>query len=236
MISFADAHIHICDGCQEDAYPDLEQASLLFGCVAKTEEWDGMLSRSEDNVIRFLGIHPWYAGQWDGSAEDRLRSELASDPGIHVGEIGMDSKRGDVDVQRPAFMKQLELASEFGRMANIHMIGCEREVLESIRKHGNGCIPILHSFSSESYVKPFAELGCMFSLNPRVLAKSEDRIRNLMSRIPEDRLLLESDAPYVTKGFKGMLEFASKLSGIAELETEELIIITERNARRIADV
>ena len=63
----------------------------------------------------------------------------------------MDGKRGDPSLQRPAFESQLDLASGSGRIANVHMVGCERDVLESVRRHAGGCrAVVLHSFSSET--------------------------------------------------------------------------------------
>lgn len=234
---FADAHVHISEDGFSDRYPDVVNADLLFGCTARESEWEGMRSCDIPGAVKFYGIHPWYADEWDDHTEERLESILASDPNAHVGEIGMDSKRGNVSVQRPVLDAQLDIASESHRMANIHMVGCERDVLESIRKHGRGCrTVILHSFSSESYVKPFAEAGCMFSINPRILARSDARISRFMSSIPADRLLLETDAPYGPRDFDGMRGFAERLGKASGMDAGRMIGIALENARRIADV
>ena len=117
------------------------------------------------------------------------------------------------------------------------MIGCEKEVLDALRAHAKGCRAIvLHSFSSESYVKPFAEIGCMFSINPRILARSDARLVRLMSSISEDRLLLETDAPYVPKDFSGMRGFAHTLAERTSSDGEGLMRLALDNARRITDV
>lgn len=234
---FADAHVHAAEPGYSDRYPDIGDAELLFGCTARPSEWDAMSSVADPRVVRFYGIHPWYADEWSDGTEERLRSLLSLDPGAHVGEIGLDSKRGSVPDQIPVLEKQLDIASEFGRIANIHMVGCEREVLETVRRHGRGCrTVILHSFSNESYAKPFSEAGCMFSLNPRILARSEARLGRLLESIPRDRLLLETDAPYTARGFGGMLGFAESLAGAIYSEAGNIIDITLGNARRIADV
>ena len=234
---FADAHVHISEDGFSDRYPDVGDAEVLFGCTARESEWDAMRSCDVPGAVRFYGVHPWYADGWDDCIRGRLESILDSDPNAHVGEIGMDSKRGDVSVQRPVLDAQLDIASELHRMANIHMVGCERDVLESVRKHGRGCrAMILHSFSSESYVKPFAEAGCMFSINPRILARSDARISRLLSSIPADRLLLETDAPYVPRDFDGMRGFAERLGKASGMDAGHLMGIALENARRIADV
>ena len=235
MLPFADAHIHPAGPDFNVKYPDIAYCNLRFHCTARLSDWDPMIANREPKTVHFIGIHPWYCDEWDNDAMAKMDGLLGSDSRLHVGEIGLDSKRGSIDAQMPAFEAQLDLASEYGRMANIHMVACEKDVLDSLRRHGGRCRPILHSFSSESYVKPFAELGCMFSLNPRILARSDERIRRLVSAIPEDMMLLETDFPFVTNHFKGMTEFATRLSGIIGCTPNELISLTMDNARRIAD-
>ena len=95
---------------------------------------------------------------------------------------------------------------------------------------------MLHSFSSERYVKPFADAGCMFSLNPRILARSEPRLVRLLDAIPRDRLLVETDAPYLASGFEGMHCFAERLGDVMGLDGDEVLGITLGNARRAAGV
>lgn len=234
---FADAHAHVSEKGFSDRYPDFYRAVIVFGCTARPSEWDAMAACAVLGTVRFYGVHPWYADEWDEASAGRLESILEEDPRANVGEIGLDGKRGDPSLQRPAFESQLDLASGFGRIANVHMVGCERDVLECVRRHAEGCrTVVLHSFSSESYVKPFAEVGCMFSVNPRILARSESRIARLLRSVPEDRLLLETDAPYLAREFSGMTGFADRLAGILGTTGEELMRLTLDNARRIADV
>ena len=234
---FADAHAHVSERGFSDRYPDFDRAVIVFGCTARPSEWDAMAACAVPGTVRFYGVHPWYADEWDEASAGRLESILEEDPHANVGEIGLDGKRGDPSLQRPAFESQLDLASGFGRIDNVHMVGCERDVLESVRRHTEGCrTVVLHSFSSESYVKPFAEVGCMFSVNPRILARSESRIARLLRSVPEDRLLLETDTPYLTREFSGMTGFADRLAGILGTTGEELMRLTLDNARRIADV
>lgn len=232
---FADAHAHVAEQGFSDRYPDAADAAIFFGCTARPDEWERMRACDVRGTVRFYGVHPWYADQWDESTASRLRGMLEEDGNAHVGEIGLDSKRGDIAPQIHVLEEQLDIASEFGRMVNIHMVGCERDVLESLRRHGRGCGPmILHSFSSESYVKPFADIGCMFSINPRVTARSDERLGRLLSSIPGDRLLLETDAPYVPRGFAGMRPFAERIGEVMGMSGNELITMTLDNVRRIA--
>lgn len=232
---FADAHIHIAE--QGSGYRDIGRCEVLFGCTARPSDWDAMASCDRYGVVRFYGVHPWYADEWGPESMERLSSILDGDPDANVGEIGMDSKRGDVTIQEGVFSSQLSMASERGRIANVHMVGCEKPVLDTVRRHGRGCrAVILHSFSSESYVKPFAEAGCMFSINPRILRRSPERVSRLVLAIPRDRLLVETDSPYVPAGFDGMDAFISALADAVGMDAGELASITLDNAGRLSDV
>ncbi len=235
MTAFADAHIHITE--PGSGYADLGDAELLFGCTARRSEWTGLSDSNGAKVVRFYGVHPWYADEWGPEAEAELRSFLSANPDANVGEIGLDSKRGNASLQEGALESQLAIASEMGRTANIHMVGCEKDVLDVVRSLGRGCrSTILHSFSSESYVRPFVDVGCMISLNPRIMVRSPERIRRLTDAIPEDLLLLETDSPYTARGFVGMGAFAVDLARIMGTRPVRLLESALENARRAVHV
>lgn len=235
MRRFADAHIHVAEMGDCSGYTDIADSEVLFGCSSRESDW-GPVGSAEGHIVRFYGIHPWYSESWDASTGDRLRTFLESDPEAGVGEIGLDSKRGDPSLQSAAFLEQIGIASELNRAVNIHMVGCETEILSALRKNRGIRAAVLHSFSSESYVKPFSETGCYFSLNPRILVRSQERIRRLVDSIPEDRLLLETDYPFVHASFKGMVDFAGRLAAASDTDADNLLDKALENARRIVDV
>ncbi len=233
---FADAHLHIADlGVRRD-YHDLDSAVMLFGCTSQPGDWGRMRDVMDSRVLRFYGLHPWYSDQWSDALLEELACYLSSDPVSGVGEIGLDSKHGGPTAQMPAFEAQMGLAERMGRPVNIHMVGCEKDVLETVRAHRGIPAVVIHSFSSESYVKPFSDLGCYMSLNPRILARSDGRLRRLVSSIPEELLLLESDAPYSPRGFSGMVAFAESLASRCGTTAERLLGIATDNAGRISYV
>ena len=227
---FADAHIHIAEPVGR--YDDLESAEVLLGCSARPSEWYALASAGDGRAVRFYGVHPWYAGEWGPEASYRLLSVLASDPRAGVGEIGMDSKRGDRDLQLAALRGQLDIAERERRPVNIHMVGCEKDVLDELRCHRGIPAVVLHSFSAESYVRPFSDLGCLMSLNPRVLARSPERVARLLRSIPGDLLALETDAPYVPGWFTGMGGFARRLAEAAGEDPDALAGRALDNVRR----
>lgn len=200
-----------------------EGAKLLFSCTATPEEWDTLSSIDDERVVRFYGTHPWYH---DRVALERLERILDDDPKACVGEIGLDLKRGRLEDQVRIFEDQLALSKRYDRVANIHMMGCEEEMLRILRKARATCI--IHSFSGpESYIRPLSECGCYFSISPRIHRKSKEKIGVLLSSIPEEKLLVETDAP---NNRYQMDDHIMMLSSIMGIGTDELMRITLRNA------
>ncbi len=225
MISseYADAHLHVADPRFKGIG---SEARLLFGCTSTPDEWDYLSKMNGGFVVKFYGVHPWYHERTDleGLEERLLRDEFAN-----VGEIGLDSKHGSLEEQMPSFIAQLELAERYGRIANIHMVGCEEEMLRILRRHR--VTYILHSFTGpESYIRPFAECGCYFSISPRIHRKSERKAEAVLSGIPRDRLLIETDAP---DNEMDMSDHIFRLSKMISMQPSELEHLTLENARSL---
>ncbi len=225
-----DSHLHAVEGIS-DEYSDYSELSRILSCTAKADEWDSQLTIDDPRIIKFFGVHPWYAEQWTLENKVRLFHLLEENPDAHVGEIGLDSKRGQVLGQMMIFIQELDIAEHFGRVVTIHDVGCEKMVLDAIKDRKLRFI--LHSYGSDSYVKPYSELDCYFSISPRILSRSDIRVRRLLEAIPEDRLLLETDSPNHGKGFKGMRMFSEQLGTIIGKSGDELISIAEENLRRL---
>ena len=216
-MAISDAHMHPMDCGTGQYYPGSDSVEVLVGCTARASEWDAMLSLGDRRVVRSYGVHPWYPGEWGPGAEARLRDILSEDRSANVGEIGLDAKRGSLEDQVAPFEAQLSLAESEDRIASVHMIGTEKDVLDMLRARPHGRV-ILHSYGSDSYAKPFAEEGCFFSISPRILSRSDVRVRRLLEALPADRILIETDAPNTGRGFEGIEAFAERLSEISGIE------------------
>lgn len=228
-----DAHLHLGDIPEGEGYPDMGRLGLMFTCTAQPSEWHTVPDSHNRGIKRFYGVHPWYADEWDGASRAELIRILESDPSSGIGEIGLDSGRGDAVSQRKAFGDQLSIAAEYDRTTEIHMVSDEHDVLEAVRRSRPGRPPILHAFRSESYVKPFSEAGCCFSVNPRILSKKPETAARILRAIPRDRLLLESDAPNTPPGFPGMGRFVSAVAELLGIPAEELENTVYDNLKRL---
>jgi TatD DNase family protein len=142
----------------------------------------------------FAGVHPWQADAFDAGS---LRARLAAEPALGVGEIGLDRLRTKTipEVQRAAFLSQLELAAEFRRPVVLHGAKCWGEVVKACRPFA-GEIPafLSHGFSrSEGLLPDIVALNGFVSVGKAVLNDHAVNYRELVKKIPRDRLLAETD-------------------------------------------
>lgn len=182
----------------------------------------------------FIGVHPWNINDVSENYLDSMRGILEKHKRCGVGEIGLDRGKDRYDLQVKIFADQLDVAKEYERPVSVHMLRSEADILYNIRKHAKGLKIILHSFTGpSSYIEPFGNAGCYFSISPRILGISGEKSRRLIKAIPEDRILIESDAPMMNHHCNNMFEFIERLSGLMSISAEELIDLTSANAEKV---
>jgi TatD DNase family protein len=146
-----------------------------------------------------VGIHPHEALAWDDEAERRLRGWAALPEVVAVGEIGLDFYRdwSPFDAQRRAFDAQLTLARELDLPVVVHDRDAHEEVLDGLARHP-GTRGVMHCFSGgPAEAERALELGMHISFTGS-LTYGKGRADRVLARVPVERLLLETDAPYMT--------------------------------------
>ena len=194
----------------------------------------------------FFGIHPWEAAEL--SPEDLrrktedIRARLASPvsgssavfPG--VGEIGLDRLKAKAipPAMRETFETQLRLAFELGRPVVLHGAKCWGQVVREIEQSNNRTIPSLlfHGFSrSDGLIPDIVRLNGYISVGPAVLNDHAVNYRELVKKIPLDRLLVETDRTAenaaTCPSIEAVLAKAAELRGLSAGELER---ITDANA------
>jgi TatD DNase family protein len=153
------------------------------------------LAERHDGVYACLGIHPHEAGS-PGDL-DELRRLLAHERAVAVGETGLDYFRDYAphDAQRTLFDRQLALAAELRKPVVIHTRAAEEDTLAALRDF-DGTV-ILHCFSSPAMLEPALERGWYVSFAGNVTYPKAPELRAAAARVPRDRLLAETDSPYL---------------------------------------
>ena len=141
-----------------------------------------------------LGIHPHEAADGDVGA---LREALAHPKAVAVGETGLDYYRDHAprDVQRRVFDAQLELAAELEKPVVIHTRAADEDTVAALA--GFAGTVVLHCFSSQALLEPALERGWYVSFAGNVTYKNAHDLRAAAFAVPPDRLLAETDSPYL---------------------------------------
>ena len=155
------------------------------------------LAESHDGVFAALGIDPHQAATSEASKVGELRELLRRPRVVAVGETGLDGHHGADTMleQRALFDEQLAVASELGLPVVIHSRAASAET-EAALAPFDGTV-ILHCFSEPDLLEPALERGYYVSFAGNVTYPKAQALRDVATRIPLDRLLTETDSPYL---------------------------------------
>jgi len=215
---------------------------VAIGESREAAEQAHALAETNPRVSATAGVHPHHADHWDAGAAQWLAEQLGSGLVVAVGEMGLDyhydnAPRGQ---QRAAFEAQLALAARAGKPAVIHAREADDDVAAILRNQPDA-VAVLHSFSSgEALLEAGLALGHYFSFSGMLTFKSWQR-NDAITRIPRDRLLVETDAPYLAPvPYRGkrnepayVVEVARRLAGVLGVSLEEVARVTTANAIRV---
>ena len=199
-----DAHNHLHDArLAPHLAPILASLDLQCAVVNGTSERDwpavAALAAKHPWVLPSFGLHPWHVAARSREWLAELRRHLDAHPGAGVGEIGLDCciEGHDLADQTTVFTAQLTLAAERDLPVTIHCIQAWGALWEIIRAHP---LPargfLIHAYGgSMEMMREFAKRGARFSFSPYFLHERKVAQRTVFGAIPEDRLLVETDAP-----------------------------------------
>ncbi|MEA2283601.1 MAG: TatD DNase family protein [Solirubrobacteraceae bacterium] len=151
-------------------------------------------------VFAAIGHHPNEATGYDDAITAELR-ELATHPRcLAIGETGLDDYRDyapRADQER-AFRAQIDLAQELGKPLVIHTRAADDDTIATLAEHAAGLEVVLHCFSMPDRLDECLERGWWFSFAGNVTYPKSAELADAAVRVPLDRLLVETDAPYLT--------------------------------------
>ena len=162
------------------------------GCVRALE-----LADSHDGVYAILGIHPHEANTATGADVDQVRALLVHPRAVGVGEMGLDWFRDYAprDKQRRLFEQMLGVAEDTGKPAVIHTRAADEDTVAVLQDFRGDVV--LHCFSSPHLLGPALERGWYCSFAGNITYKNASELRVAATQVPADRLLVETDCPYL---------------------------------------
>ena len=167
------------------------------------------LADQHEMIYAAVGMHPHDARRLDGAALAELRDLAQSRRVVAVGEMGLDyyRDRSPRDVQRRAFQAQLAWAAKLDKPVIVHDRDAHQDIIHILADWAGkvnspslaGRLGVLHTFSGDlAMARRAIELGFYISISGPVTFKNAQRLHTLVRALPLDRLLVETDCPFLT--------------------------------------
>lgn len=248
-----DTHTHLNVEQFKDEIPEvMERAEELgvsemavVGFDTPTIEKSLELSHTYENIYSIIGWHPTEAGSYTKEIETKLQQQLEDERVVALGEIGLDYywMEDPKEVQDKVFRRQIAIAKEMNLPISIHTrdaIEDTYKILKEEKIHNIG--GIMHSFSGDAeWAKRFLDLGMHISFSGVVTFKKAFEVHEAASFVPLDKLLVETDAPYLApmpyrgkRNEPGYTRYVvEKIAELRNLPFEEVAKITQENAHKL---
>lgn len=251
-----DTHCHLDDKRYKENFDEIINNSMELGVggfiipgadindLARAKE----LSYKYNNIYFAVGIHPYQAKDFD---EKILKEFLEDSRCIAVGECGLDyfrlpkdelQKEQEKKLQKDIFEKQLKLAVKYKLPVIVHIRDASRDSLELLLKYANDLVGgVLHCYNASEILLSLSKYNFYFGIGGVVTFKNAKKLVEILPKIPLDKLLLETDSPYLTPHpYRGKLNNPSytthileKMANILDIPKSELEKIIFDNTKRL---
>ncbi|HBG00783.1 MAG TPA: hydrolase TatD [Firmicutes bacterium] len=245
-----DSHAHLNDPAYEGDLPEViarawdagVQAIINVGYDLESSRFGVELADRYPGLSAVVGLHPHDARLWSEELQESLKDLAGHSKVLALGEIGLDYHYDNSprDAQRRVFRAQLALGQQLTMPVVIHSREATRDTLEIIGEYPE--VPcLLHCYSgSLETARIYEEMGHFFSFGGPITFQNAHRLRDVVAGIPLERILLETDCPYLTphphRGKRNepahLPLVAKKLAEIHGITLEDVLRQTVANTRK----
>ncbi len=206
------------------------------------------ISEKYENVYALLGLHPSEVKDWSEELENKIKEYCKQSKKIvGIGEIGLDYywDKSFNELQKEIFIKQIKLANELNLPISIHDREAHKDTFDILKEHNKNSTVIMHCFSgSVEFMKECIKEGFYIAIGGVVTFKNAVKVKEVAKGVPPEKLLLETDAPYLTPvPYRGkenhpayVKYVAEEIAKLREISFEEIDKITTENAKRIFNI
>ncbi|MCM1265334.1 MAG: TatD family hydrolase [Candidatus Gastranaerophilales bacterium] len=202
------------------------------------------IANQYDGVYCMLGIFPSEAKTWTVATAELIKELSTNDKVVAIGEIGLDYywDKSFVDIQKEVFIEQIKLANELGLPIDIHDREAHKDTFDILKEYNKGSDVVFHCFSgSPEFAMECIKEGWYIALGGVVTFKNAIKTKEVAKVVPLEKLLLETDSPYLTPvPFRGkenqpayVKYVAEEIATLRDIEIEELMKTTSENAERV---
>lgn len=248
---FYDTHAHFDDEAfdtdREALLTQIHQQGISLinniGCDVESSLASVALAEQYPFIYAVVGHWPGHTANMDEEALDTYRRLAGHEKVVAIGEIGLDYHYEDTprEVQQYWFDRQMALAEEVGLPVVIHEREAHADGLEIVRRWADKVPGVFHCFSgSAEMAREIVRMGWYVSFTGVVTFKNARRALEAVAAVPMDRIMIETDAPYMApvpyrgkRNHSGYVpKVAEKIAEIKGLTTEEVAAITMENGKR----
>jgi TatD DNase family protein len=241
-------HLHLCEQPTAELVAEADAAGVTRMLTVGIDgaSCRAALAAAEDfpQVYAAVGRHPTAAKGFDDADLAELRALAAHERCAAIGETGMDFYRDSApprEDQQRAFAGQIQIARETGKPLVIHTRAADQDTLDQLAAEAEGVSVVMHCFSMPDRLRECLERGYMISFAGNVTYKNALELVAAARLVPDDALLVETDAPYLTpqvvrKERNRPAFVAHTAAFLAELRgvgVDELGAAVTRNAARV---
>jgi len=250
-----DTHCHLDDErYSEDILQVLERAKeqgverfIIPGADPKTLKRAVALSEEYDEIYFSVGVHPYDAKNYDKAF---LEPFVNHPKCVAIGECGLDYYRlpdteeeieAEKKLQKEVFIDQILWAKELELPLIVHVRDSSKDSLEILNDYAGEQGGVLHCYNADESLLKLADKNFYYGIGGVLTFKNAKKLINVYSKIPKDKLLIETDAPYLTphphRGKRNEPAYcdlvATKMVELSSIEKQELITITLENTKRL---
>lgn len=254
-----DTHIHLDDDRYDDDLDEvIERAKeggvekfIIPGADPKTLDKAVKIAERYENVYFAAGIHPY---DMDAFEELEFEKYVNHEKCVAIGECGLDyfrlegsdeEKAAEKQKQKEVFTAQIEIAKKYKKPLIVHIRDASRDskeiLLENNAKEVGG---VLHCFNADEELLSLAKENFYFGIGGVLTFKNAKKLVNVLPKIPQEKLLIETDGPYLTptphRGERNEPLYttlvANKISELLEIPIENVEEITTKNGENLFNI
>jgi TatD DNase family protein len=250
-----DTHCHLDDERYNDDLEEVLKSArqkgvekfIIPGADPKSLKRAVEIAEQYDSVYFAVGVHPYDAQNYD---KNYLEKFVNHPKCVAIGECGLDYYRlpddqeeinAEKKLQKEVFIDQILLAKRLKKPLIIHIRESSADCLELLEKYAGEEGGVLHCYNADESLLKLADRNFYYGIGGVITFKNARKLINVYSKIPQDKLLIETDAPYLTphphRGERNEPSFTtfvadkmSELSAVTRLEMEQL---TTRNCAKL---